>query len=211
MEKFRYGLVLVCFAVTMLVLTGTVSADTWYVDDDGGVGINFTKIQDAVDAAQDNDTIIVYNGTYDEQVRVNKRLILKGIECPVVDAGGIRVSADGCVIEGFNVTGMEGAGIYVYSDYNTIANNSVYDNEADGIELEGSDYNTIKNNLVFNNSDDGIDLDDSEYNTIANNTVFNISDNGMDIEHSFNNTLINNTVCLNAESGMAQSKNQVIF
>ncbi|KAF5413518.1 MAG: hypothetical protein C5S38_06325 [Candidatus Methanophagaceae archaeon] len=48
MEKFRYGLVLVCFAVTMLVLTGTVSADTWYVDDDGGAGINFTKIQEAV-------------------------------------------------------------------------------------------------------------------------------------------------------------------
>jgi len=43
----------------MLVLVGTVSADTWYVDDDGGVGINFTKIQDAVDAAQDNDTIYV--------------------------------------------------------------------------------------------------------------------------------------------------------
>ena len=43
MEKFRYWLVLVCFAVTMLVLVGTVSADTWYVDDDGGVGINFMK------------------------------------------------------------------------------------------------------------------------------------------------------------------------
>jgi parallel beta-helix repeat protein len=60
-----------------------------------------------------------------------------------------------------------------------IVNNSIYDNEDDGIELEGSDYNTIMNNLVFNNSDDG-----------------------MDIEHSFNNTLINNTVCLNTDEGI---------
>ncbi len=133
MGKFRYWLVLVCFAVTMLVLVGTTSADTWYVDDDGGAGINFTKIQEAVDVAQANDTIFVYDGTYEEQVRVDKRLTLKGIECPVVDTGGIMISADGCVIDGFNVTGSAGSGIYVYSDYNTIANNSVYDNRDVGI------------------------------------------------------------------------------
>ncbi|KAF5433089.1 Pectin methylesterase [Candidatus Methanophagaceae archaeon] len=90
MEKFRYGLVSVCFAVTMLVLTGTVSADTWYVDDDGGVGINFTKIRDAVDAAQDNDTIYVYDGTYNESVIVDKSLRLQGEnrETTIIDACG---------------------------------------------------------------------------------------------------------------------------
>jgi parallel beta-helix repeat protein len=224
MGKFRYGLVLVCFAVTMLVLTGTVSAETWYVDDGGGAGINFTKIQDAVDVAQDNDTIFVYNGTYNEQVTVNTRLILKGIEYPVVDAGGIMISADGCVIDGFNVTGGP-SGIWVRSDYNRIVNNSIYNNEEDGIDLESSDYNTIANNRVFNNSDDGIDLDnsfnntiinntvkmnayngieldDSGYNTIANNNVFNNSDDGMDIDNSCNNMLINNTVMINRYTGI---------
>ena len=57
MEKFRYGLVLVCFAVTMLVLTGTVSAETWYVDDDDGA--DFTKVHDAVNAVSNGDTISV--------------------------------------------------------------------------------------------------------------------------------------------------------
>ena len=224
MEKFRYGLVLVCFAVTMLVLTGTVSAKTWYVDDDGGAGINFTKIQEAVDVAQDNDTIFVYNGTYNEQVRVNTRVILKGIDYPVVDAGGIMISAYGCVIDGFNITGGP-SGIWVRSDYNRIVNNSIYNNEEDGIDLESSDYNTIANNRVFNNSDDGIDLDnsfnntiinntvkmnayngieldDSGYNTIANNNVFNNSDDGMDIDNSCNNMLINNTVMINRYTGI---------
>jgi parallel beta-helix repeat protein len=174
--------------VLVPLLIGAVSATTWYVDDDGGPGINFTQIQEAVDAAQDNDTIIVYNGTYNESLTMYKRLIVKGEGHPVV--GGIRISTDGCVIDGFNVTGSKDSGIQVRSDYNLIVNNSIYNNEGDGIDLESSDYNTIMSNLVFNNSDDGIDLDDSEYNTIANNSLFNNSDDGMDIEHSFNNTLI---------------------
>jgi parallel beta-helix repeat protein len=153
---------------------------------------------------------------------MHKRLILKGEGHPVV--GGIRISTDGCVIDGFNVTGNKDSGIQVRSDYNRIVNNSIYDNEEDGIELEGSDYNTIKNNLVFNNSDEGIDidnsfnntitnntvekskyngiaLDDSRYNTIANNSVLNNS-NGIALDHSFNNMLINNTAYLNTYEGI---------
>lgn len=103
MEKFRYWLVFVCFAVTMLVLVETVSADTWYVDDDGGVGINFTKIQEAVDAAGDGDTIDVRSGTYYENVDLNRQLILMGMDTgegkPVVcaerDGSSIAVMGDG--------------------------------------------------------------------------------------------------------------------
>jgi parallel beta-helix repeat protein len=172
-------------------------------------------------AAHDNDTIIVYNGSYNESITMYKRLILKGEGHPVV--GGIRISTDGCVIDGFSVTGSN-SGIRVRSDYNRIVNNSIYNNEDDGIELEGSDYNTITSNLVFNNSDDGIDidysfnniiinntveksenngiaLDDSGYNTIANNSVFNNS-NGIALDHSFNNMLINNTANSNADNGL---------
>jgi pectin methylesterase-like acyl-CoA thioesterase len=64
--------------VLVPLLIGAVSATTWYVDDDGGAGINFTKIQEAVDAAQNNDTIIVYNGTYEENVVLKKSLTLQG-------------------------------------------------------------------------------------------------------------------------------------
>jgi len=64
------------------------SGKTGYVDDDGGPGIDFTRIQDAVNAASNGDTIIVYNGTYFENVVVNKQLTLKGIDMPSVDAGG---------------------------------------------------------------------------------------------------------------------------
>ena len=74
-------------------------------------GENFSTIQAAIDGpdTKDGDTIVVAAGTYMENVNVTKRLILRGIGMPTVDANdsgsAITVSADACVVDGFNVTG----------------------------------------------------------------------------------------------------------
>ena len=52
------------------------SYKTIYVDDDGGK--DFTKIQDAINFANDGDTIFIYNGTYYENVIVDKFVNLIG-------------------------------------------------------------------------------------------------------------------------------------
>ena len=49
-------------ALLSMFLTSTALADTWIVDDDGKA--DFDNIQDAVDAASDGDTIVVWYGTY---------------------------------------------------------------------------------------------------------------------------------------------------
>jgi len=46
---------------------------TWFVDDDGPA--DFNKIQEAVNAANPGDTIIVKAGTYIENVNVNKEYL----------------------------------------------------------------------------------------------------------------------------------------
>ena len=62
-----------------------------------------------MDAASDNDTIFVYNGTYDESVVVDKSLTLQGEnrETTIIDAcggnKGIEITADECVISGFTI------------------------------------------------------------------------------------------------------------
>ncbi|MEA1908726.1 MAG: hypothetical protein U9N43_06820, partial [Euryarchaeota archaeon] len=62
-------LTIMALAAAAVLVVGAVSgaaATTWYVDDGGGDGVDFTKIQDAVDSASARDTIYVYDGVYNE-------------------------------------------------------------------------------------------------------------------------------------------------
>jgi len=48
----------------VLSTTSAAAGQTWWVDDDGGTGIDFTQIQPAIDAAQSGDLIVVHAGSY---------------------------------------------------------------------------------------------------------------------------------------------------
>ena len=130
---------------------------TLTVDDSGGA--DYTSIQAAIDASESGDTIMVYNGTYHENVRVNKQLTLIGIDMPVVDGergdSTITVTASYCTIDGFRVVHgshyWNDAGIRVSSYGNTIKNNSIHDNNV-GIYLNGGGSNTLTNNTISDNS-----------------------------------------------------------
>ncbi|MEA3293473.1 MAG: NosD domain-containing protein, partial [Euryarchaeota archaeon] len=95
------------------------------------------------------------NGTYFENVVVNKSVTLKGIDNPVVDANGsgsvIILSADMITLEGFNVTNsgdLAGdAGIKVLSCSNSISGNTAINNYLD-IFLYYSSNNTVTDNNV---------------------------------------------------------------
>jgi len=50
--------------LTLIVCAPPLSAGDWFVDDDGGPGVDFTDIQPAIDAAQAGDVIHVAIGAY---------------------------------------------------------------------------------------------------------------------------------------------------
>ncbi|NAT11024.1 hypothetical protein C4E22_05710 [ANME-1 cluster archaeon AG-394-G06] len=144
------------FAVLVSLSIGTASAATLCVHPG-------ESIQDAIDAASSSDTIEVYSGTYYENVDVTKQLVLRRVNTdkgkPIVDASGngsaIILSADGIVLEGFEVTNStgrlgRGAGIRIMSENNIVrdinATNSDY-----GIILYFSSNNTLKDNLMSGN------------------------------------------------------------
>ena len=96
-ENVKHLVLGICVAFVLLgVFAGVgaalASATTWHVDDDfvQRPDANFTSIQDAVDAASHGDTIIVYSGTYTENVDMNKdHLTIKsegGAETTIVQA-----------------------------------------------------------------------------------------------------------------------------
>lgn len=141
---------------------------TWYVDDEG-VDANFTRIQDAVDAASSGDMIIVRDGTYTENVNVTRYLIIRSengsANCIVHVANSsnhvFEATANYVNISGFTVKGATEwlyAGICLNrADYCDISDNIAL-NSTVGIYLYGSSNNMLNNNTASFNYDNGICL-----------------------------------------------------
>lgn len=81
MKRIVSGIMLTLLLISMLTLAFNIQPvkaepRTWTVDDSGGA--DFTRIQDAIDAASNGDTIYVYNGTYYEHLYIYTSLTIVG-------------------------------------------------------------------------------------------------------------------------------------
>ncbi|UGV41780.1 right-handed parallel beta-helix repeat-containing protein [Methanococcoides orientis] len=201
--------ILICFEIALVLMTAGTAAAT---DIDVYPG---DSIQAAVNAANNNDTIIVHTGNsisdsiYVEHVVVNKELTIKSSSHAVVlaDATNVNVfevTANNVTINGFCVLGTTTAsGIFLDGvEGCTVTNNVLLNNEY-GIALFESDYNNLTSNTASNN-DYGIRLDDSsDYNDLVSNTASNNSNRGIYLyNYSNNNGLIENTVSYNKFYGI---------
>ncbi|MEA1866354.1 MAG: NosD domain-containing protein, partial [Euryarchaeota archaeon] len=129
------GLLLFCAFV------GTSSAKVITVDDSGGA--DFTKIQDAIDVANDGDTIYTYNGTYNGNLYIWKSLTLQGENSKETFVKLIQNDSSNVV-----VAGTEGVTI---SGFTMISNKSLFNPEKthlSGIELYHVNKCNISNNIV---------------------------------------------------------------
>ena len=179
------------------------STKTWYVDDDLAdyPAADFTEIQDAVDAASPGDTIVVYPGTYTENVDVNKdHLTVRsegGAEATIVQAANandhvFEVTADYVNISGFTVKGGN-FGIYLrFCLKNMLTDNNCLGNYF-GITLYSASKNTLADNTCSDNYEAGIYLGSSSENTLENNTCSGHDKSGIILDFSSKNTLLNNT------------------
>ena len=193
------GVIAIGILVFSLMSSLEVEAKTLTVNDNGGA--DHTKIQDAIDSADDGDAIRVYAGSYYENIVVNKRLDIIGngsanttIHCFNSDAG-VTITADWANLSGFRVkrtfwsNPME-ASIRVESENSTIFENNCSGTEY-GIYLRRSDQNILFNNTCVTN-DYGIYLYSSHNNTLRNNSCSSNNEAGIKLRYSTLNTLINN-------------------
>jgi parallel beta-helix repeat protein len=153
--------------------------------------------------------IFVRNGSYTENVDVDKALTLRGEGAGVVIVTAasstdhvFEVSAGWVNLSGFAVRGATGdyvAGIgLVDADHCNIYDNDVSNNYR-GICMSSSSNNTLENNIVNSNYYAGIHMYRSNNNMIANNTVSSSGwwGDGIWMGYSSNNTLMNNTASSN--------------
>jgi len=155
---------------------------TYYV---GGTGPgNYSMIQDAIDDANDDDTVFVfdYSSPYYENLIVNKSLSLIGENkfTTIIDGKEqgdiINISKSNVTLTDFTIknTSKEGIAITTCSD-NTIITNNIINNFDQGIKIEYCNNHIIENNTLHSTDlSTSIFLKKSSNNLIANNTILNM-------------------------------------
>ncbi len=142
-------------------------------------GCNFTKIQEGIDNSSVGDVLFVYNGSYNENLVIDKRLTIQGQDkaTTIVNGNGsgacFEINSNSVNVTGFTIQNCS-YGIYLKSSNNSIfTNNLIRKNRYSGIYLSYSNNNVIKNNDVTRNQYYyGIGLTSSDGNTIDNNYFY---------------------------------------
>jgi parallel beta-helix repeat protein len=230
MNTKRILLLGICFLL-VCASVGTASGKIWYVDGSGGA--DFTKIQDAINAANESDTIFVYNGTYIEHLSIDKNnLTILGDDrnTTIIDGYGyegdvvtVEHCTTNCTINGFTIknSGVSDAGIATKCSLYINISNNILKNNYNGLSSPGiicwcegyeirAGYNIIAQNIISDNNGDGISAGSSE-NIISHNEIFSNNGHGVSI-YSDNNTISDNNVSYNGFSNidLSGSKNNLI-
>ena len=173
---------------------------------------DYPTIQDAINHANDGDSIQVWEGVYKENIVVDRlvSIIGNGSYCTIIDdidrtEYAVNILADGVEIKGFTICNSSIAGVYLFSNYSIIQNNEIIYN-AQGVVLSHSYDNLISDNIISNNNY-GIHLTNSNSNNITGNTINHNGREGccyagIDLFSSNNNNIIGNAVRDNTGDGI---------
>ena len=164
----------------------------------GGSGSgNYTRIQDAIDNANNGDKIYVFHGIYLENLHVNKSITIIGENRnnTIIDGRGIdsvfEINSGDISISNFTIrNGSYGITLFS-SNGSTIHNNIVKNNKYDGIWLDLSNDNIICNNIFQGNKYNGVLLIESNDNKVEKNIIRN-NGIGVNVGYSTNNVISHN-------------------
>ncbi|MGD9131689.1 MAG: right-handed parallel beta-helix repeat-containing protein [Candidatus Bathyarchaeota archaeon] len=201
MRKYAFILVLLLLVsvIGSFPQIGIVNAevDTIVVPDDYG------SIQEAIDDASDGDTVYVLEGTYHENLVVNKSISLLGenVDTTIIDGKPsegyripIKIECDNVSVSGFKLlygySGISVGGV----KYCSISGNRIAGNQH-GIYLVGASYSNITENYFEQiGLSAAIRLAYSNYNLIAGNYIKECTEGIQITQSSTNNTVTENTI-----------------
>jgi len=175
----------------------TASPKTIWVPD------NYTTIQEAINVAEEGDTIYVRAGVYYEKIAINKNdltLIGENKSTTVIDGNWtetvIKITANNVSVSGFTIRKGH-YGIYLDESACSVYDNVVISNTEVGIYADSPGNHTIMGNNVRENPDGILIVD---YNIVARNAIEN---NTCGIRVSGDNNVISeNNVALHKSAGI---------
>jgi parallel beta-helix repeat protein len=192
---------IICCLIILTTICGTIipaAAAAEYTV--ASSGADFMSIQAAINRSLPGDTIFVNSGTYLENLLIDKKIDLIGVDsgggAPILEpenkGNAIEILADECRVEGFTIRNIEFLnGIRIKSDGNLIKGNAFLNN-ARGILLVSAMQNTIVGNTITNNSQAGISFDASNNNVIEEN-IFTKNSIGIELDgYSLSNRIYRN-------------------
>jgi len=142
---------------------------------------DYPTIQEAVNAAGEGNTIFVRNGTYYENVVVNKTVSLIGENRTTTIIGGngkgnvVEIISDNVKITGFTILQFvrSSVGILLNNANNCNITRNILIHNKDAIILEWSSNNSITLNYITETQSDTLFLRESSHNIIAQNKLEN--------------------------------------
>jgi len=188
-EKKSLAVIVICLMMLMSLPVVMGSNEHFVENLDGNILYvggngpgNYTTIQDAVDAASEGDTIFVYSGTYYENVKVEKTVILNGEDSGkvVIDGYGkdaIKIDAQNVTLSDFTIrngksgTYANGISLHKNSKNTLVVNNTITKcRNGKGIFIDSNCENSVISNNIFANCHQGIWIDSGRI-SIKNNEI----------------------------------------
>jgi len=176
---------------------------------DGSADRPYESIQYAIDVADEEDTIYVFSGTYDETLNINKKIKLWGSidgEETIIDTRSdkrytVVITADHAELQGFTLsdegnykTSPIGALICVKSNNAVVHGNLINHTNSGGIYLDSTASGSVVSGNIINDTEKGIYVFSSDTNDIFNNEISNSSEYAVQMTSSQNNRLYNNSI-----------------
>jgi len=184
---------------------------TLYVGDDE----QYTSISAAIENASAGYRIFVYNGTYSENLIIDKKLDLFGEDRSITTINGngygnvVIINANNVNISHFTIknSGSTDGDCIIRINYgSSIITDNIISNGYHGLTISNSDDHLIYDNIISYNTGNGIQLNYSDNNINISYNTITANNNGIYLYSSDGNNIYNNDVKNNDANGIFLNK-----
>ena len=217
-KYLEYLIIFFVFLIFIQFFTSSItSAKPITVAEDGSG--NYTNIQEAIDNADAGDTVFVHNGTYFENIVIDKTINLTGESNvnTIIDGNDtgdtVKVQANWVNLSRIHLRNSGNisnpnyyASIDIEFSNSKIENCSIINDSGYGIYINESSYNQIINCMILDNSIAGLYFSNSFNNQILDCQIIDNYGNGIHYEYSGYNVVIDSIISNNFDYGVYNKK-----